>query len=239
MNMTIRAAIAATLLGAATLGLAGAASGAPLNDPKGLCEVHDQSGNCMYGYAGPSHSVDVVIPANAPQEQAIVDYVGKAIDDFEADAGPLGTLDDPLPLEDLDVTSTQYGSGPQGAGTQSVVVKLDQMLRYAAHPATWYKAFSYNDVTKAPITLDTLFRPGTTPLDVIAPIVAQHMSATAGQPITIDPADGHNPANYQNFAITDDAVIFFFDRDQMHPAYDATEVSVPRSAIANMLNPGI
>ncbi len=136
MNKTIRAAIAATMLGAATLGLAGVASAAPLNDPKGLCEYHDQSGNCMYGYAGPSHNVDVVIPANSPQEQAIVDYVGKAIDDFEADAGPVGTLDDPLPLEDFEATSSHYGSGAPGAGTQTVVVKLDQMLRYAAHPAT-------------------------------------------------------------------------------------------------------
>ena len=65
------------------------------------------------------------------------------------------------------------------------------------------------------------------------------MSATAGQPITIAPEVGLDAANYQNFAVTNDAVIFFFDQNQMHPAYGDTEVSVPRSAIAKMLNPGI
>jgi len=61
-----------------------------------------------------------------------------------------------------------------------------------------------------------------------------------GQPVTIDPAAGLDPANYQSFAITNDAVIFFFDRDELVPAYGTTaQVSVPRSAIADMLNPGI
>jgi hypothetical protein len=235
MNITIRSAVAAALLGAVSLGLAGAAGAAPLNDPKGICSSPNADGMCVYGYAGPSHSVDVTIPADNPQEQAIVDYVGKAIDDFEADAGPHGTLDNPLPLEDLTISSTQSHS----AATHSVVLTLDQMVRGAAHPADWYRTFVWNDAAKAPVTFDTLFRPGTAPLDVIAPIVAQQLSAQAGQPLTIDPSDGMNAQNYQNFAITDDAVVFYFDRDQMHPAMGATQVSVPRSAIAGLLVPGL
>jgi hypothetical protein len=54
---------------------------------------------------------------------------------------------------------------------------------------------------------------GAKPLDVISPIVAQQMSATAGQPVSINP---------------DDAVIYFFGQNQMHPAFGATEVSVPQ-----------
>lgn len=239
MKDIVRAVIVALMVGAAALGLTGVAAAAPLNDPKGLCQSQNEAGDCLYGYAGPSHSVDVVIPAGSPQEQAIIDYVGSAVDLFEADAGPSGTLDDPLPLEALEVSSTQYTSGAPGSGTQSVVVKLYQSLRIAPHPATWYKSFNYNNATKAPITFDTLFRPGTKPLEAIMPIVARQMSDAAGQPITIEPSTGLDAANYHDFAITDDAVIFFFGKNQIHPAYDAIEVSVPRSAIADMLNPGI
>lgn len=64
------------------------------------------------------------------------------------------------------------------------------------------------------------------------------MKATP-EPITIDPALGLDAANYQNFAITDDAVIFFFDQNALMPALGATEVSVPRTAIADLLAPGI
>ena len=37
------------------------------------------------------------------------------------------------------------------------------------HPQTWYKAFNYDLGKRAPITYDTLFKPGTKPLDVIFP----------------------------------------------------------------------
>ena len=258
MKNVIRTAIVATMLGAATLGLAGAATAAPvtapisaaqqgvalplspaapLNDPNGLCSYHDAYGNCSVGAGAPSIIIDLTFPANTPQEQSIVDYLNKVLDDFNANTEP-GGLDNPRPLQELDATSTTYTSGTPEAGTQTVVVKVDQNLG-DAHPLTWYKAFTYNTWTKAPITFDTLFRPGTKPLDAILPIVQRQMSAAAGQPITIAPEDGLDAANYQNFAVTNDAVIFFFDQNQMDPGYGGIEVSVPRSAIAKMLNPGI
>ena len=239
MKHVVCSAIAATLLSAAALGLAGTAGATPLNDPNGLCSYHDDLGNCLYGAAGPSRSVDLRFPSDFPQEQAIVDYLDKAVDEFNADAGPLGTLDDPLPLEQLEATSTRYSSGTPETGTQTVVVELDQTLRHAAHPMNWYQSFSYNNATQATITFNTLFRPGTQPLPAILPIVEQQLSVTAGAPITIDPATGLDPASYQDFAVTDEAVLFFFDKNQIHPAYGATVVSVPRTAIAAMLSPGI
>ena len=262
MKNVIRTAIVATMLGAATLGLAGAATAAPvtapisaaqqgvalplspimapaapLNDPNGLCSYHDADGNCSVGAGAPSIIIDLTFPANTPQEQSIVDYLNKVLDDFNANTEP-GTLDNPRPLQELDATSTTYTSGTPEAGTQTVVVKLSEHLG-GLYPLTWYKAFTYNNAAKAPITFDTLFRPGTKPLDAILPIVQRQMSATAGQPITIAPEDGLDAANYQNFAVTNDAVIFFFDQNQMDPGYGGIEVSVPRSAIAKMLNPGI
>jgi hypothetical protein len=258
MKNVIRTAIVATMLGAATLGLAGAATAAPvtapisaaqqgvalplspimapaapLNDPNGLCSYHDAYGNCSVGAGAPSIIIDLTFPANTPQEQSIVDYLNKVLDDFNANTEP-GTLDNPRPLQELDATSTTYTSGTPEAGTQTVVVKVSEHLG-GLYPLTWYKAFTYNNAAKAPITFDTLFRPGTKPLDAILPIVQQHLSATAGQPME----DGLDAANYQNFAVTNDAVIFFFDQNQMDPGYGGIEVSVPRSAIAKMLNPGI
>ncbi|AQT79978.1 hypothetical protein B1R94_12920 [Mycolicibacterium litorale] len=40
-----------------------------------------------------------------------------------------------------------------------------------AHPATWYKTFAYDETNAASITFDTLFRPGTQPLNDILPVV--------------------------------------------------------------------
>jgi Protein of unknown function (DUF3298) len=230
-------ALMTAVVSAAGLGVAGVAVGAPLNDPAGLCTIHDDHGNCWVAASGPSVDIDMVFPAKDPQEQAIVDYLTKVQTDFNADTS-LGTLDDPKPMQALDVTTTAYASGTPSIGTQTTVVKVYQN-EGGAHPITYYRAFSYNDASKTPITFGTLFRPGSQPLDVILPIAQDEMTRQAGQPIVIDDSVGLDPANYQNFAITNDAVIFFFDQNQLHPAYADIQVSLPRNAIANMISPGI
>ena len=51
-------------------------------------------------------------------------------------------------------------------------------------------------------------------------------------PASISPGDGRDPSHYQNFAVTDDAVIFFFGRAELLPSYaGATSVTVPRNDI--------
>jgi hypothetical protein len=46
----------------------------------------------------------------------------------------------------------------------------------------------------------------------------------------------YNPASYQNFAVVNDGVIFFFDQGMLLPeSYGALQVLVPRSAIDPML----
>ena len=55
-------------------------------------------------------------------------------------------------------------------------------------------------------------------------------------PVTIAPTVLYDPANYQNLAVTNDGVIFFFNQGQMLPdAAGATQVLVPRSAIDPMI----
>jgi Protein of unknown function (DUF3298) len=105
-----------------------------------------------------------------------------------------------------------------------------------AHPQTWYKAFNYDLDNKAPITYDTLFKPDSKPLDVIVPIVQRELQQQTGLLDGIPPNNGLDPAHYQNFAITDDAVIFFFGQGEMLPEEaGAIEASVPRAVLASML----
>jgi hypothetical protein len=50
--------------------------------------------------------------------------------------------------------------------------------------------------------------------------------------ILISPGSGLDPAHYQNFAITNDEVIFYFAPGELLPmSAGATSVKVPRTAI--------
>jgi hypothetical protein len=72
------------------------------------------------------------------------------------------------------------------------------------------------------------------PLTTVAPIVQADLQKQTGQPVA--PAALHDPKNYQDFAVTNDAVIFFFSQGQLLPdTAGATQVVVPRSAIDPML----
>ena len=57
-----------------------------------------------------------------------------------------------------------------------------------------------------------------------------------GQPVVILPDAGLDPANYQNFAITNEGVIFFFSQGTLLPeAAGAMQVLVPRSVVDPLL----
>jgi hypothetical protein len=80
----------------------------------------------------------------------------------------------------------------------------------------------------APITFDTLFKPGTNPLEVLNPIVQRKFG-----PLPFGDPGVHA---YQNFAITDDGVIFFFNQGQVLAQLDGPQkVSVPRAELASLL----
>ena len=101
------------------------------------------------------------------------------------------------------------------------------------------------------------------PLKTVAPIVQAQLQqqlappppaapptppAQPGQPVTTTPTTTpppplpfvpgalYNPANYQNFAVVNDGVIFFFDQGVLLPdSAGAMQVLVPRSAIDPMI----
>jgi Protein of unknown function (DUF3298) len=58
----------------------------------------------------------------------------------------------------------------------------------------------------------------------------------APPPLAIAPTALYNPNNYQNFAVVNDGVIFFFDQGVLLPdSFGALQVLVPRSAIDPMI----
>jgi Protein of unknown function (DUF3298) len=191
--------------------------------PDGICRVH--VGNATY-------TLDFSFPDDYPDPQPLVAYLTQARDGF------VNVADDPdaynLPYE-LDAKGTGYHSGPPAAGTQSVVFTVWQNVG-GVHPQTFYQAFNWDVGKRAPITFDTLFKPGTKPLDVIYPEVNKYLEREQGMIDPIPPVDGLDRAKYQNFALTDESVIFFFSQGELFAeAAGPVEASVPRSALAPML----
>ena len=190
---------------------------------KNVCHVHATTD---------TYTFDATFPVDYANMAPMIDYLTQTRDGFINVSQMPGSRN--LPYE-LDAHAVEYHSGTPPHGTQSVVFKIFQDVG-GAHPVTWYKAFNYNLDSGQPITLDTLFKPGSNPLTVIFPIVQRELARQTGQPVSISQGDGMDPSHYQNFAITDDEVIFFFSQGELLPSVAGTnEVHVPRSAIGPLL----
>ncbi|HEY7050794.1 MAG TPA: esterase [Mycobacterium sp.] len=190
-----------------------------------MCRIHSNTD---------TYSVDINFPVGYPDTGPLTDYVRQTRDGFVNVSQMPGSASLPYAL---DITSEQYQSGQPPQGTQSVVLKIYQNVG-GAHPLTWYKSFTYNLATRQPITFDTLFTPGSKPLPVILPIVQREIDKELGSGVQIPLGDGLDPSHYQNFAITDDELIFFFGQNELLPsAAGAQDAHVPRSAVASMLAP--
>ncbi len=179
---------------------------------------------CRVRAAQPAYTMDVTFPLGYPDEQALADYLLQTREGFINVAG----TPDPrnLPYE-MNVTAESY----QSAQTRSVVLTLFQNVG-SAHPTTWFKSFNYDVDRNQPVTFDSLFAPETKPLDAIFPIVQRQLEFETGMLGSISPADGRDPTRYQNFAVTDDSVIFFFGQAELLPSYaGVTSAVVPRDQI--------
>ncbi|HPX35184.1 MAG TPA: RsiV family protein [Mycobacterium sp.] len=197
--------------------------------PNGCAEmggVVENRGTCRVQAQTPTYTMDVRYPVHYADEQAIIDYL------TQTKAGFLNLAQTPgarnLPYE-MDVTAQSFRS----ANTRSAVLKLFQAVG-SAHPTTWYKSFNFDEKKGQPVTFDTVFPPGA--LQQIFPIVQRELETQTGLTGSISPGDGLDPSHYQNFAITDDSVIFFFGRAELLPSYaDATTVAIPRNEIPALL----
>lgn len=213
-------------------------------DAEQVCRVHE---------ANPIYTLDFTFPADYPDQQALTDYLTQTRDGFVNVSEMPGSWNLPYVL---DARGTDYRSGAQpdpepgpesrvspapaepGLAqdeTRSVVFEVYENVG-GAHPQTWYKSFNWDVGADVPITFDTLFRPDARPLDVIFPIVQEDVARQLGVESPISSHDGLDPANYQEFALTDDSVIFFFGQGEMMAgAGGALRATVPRSAVASML----
>ncbi|MBB3753100.1 hypothetical protein FHT44_005619 [Mycolicibacterium sp. BK634] len=185
-------------------------------DAEQICHSHS---------ATASYAINLSFPVDYPDAQALTAYLTQRRDQFVdyAQKFPLG--DRPAPYQ-LAVSAKEYHS----AGTQSVVLRVGEDV--GVHPVSSMKAFNYDLAKHAPITYDTFFKPGA--FDVIAPSVRRDLASSTQM---LPPRGGLDPAAYQNFAITDDEVIFFFDQDQMFGQNEGPlQAAVPRADLAPYLN---
>lgn len=183
---------------------------------------------CHLHATGPTYTLNIVFPADYPDEQALIDYVTQNRDGFVSVAQSSGGRDQPYQLEG---TTEQHTAGQPPHNTRSVVLKFFQDVG-GSHTSIWWKAFNYNLGSKQPITLDTLFGPAGPPLDAIFPLVQRDLERQSPLAAAILPSTGLDPTHYQNFAITDDQLIFYFAPGEMLPAFAGpVQSQVARSAL--------
>jgi hypothetical protein len=214
----------AAMLAATVLGWPAAAAQPPCAGLGGNLEANQM---CRVHVSTSIYTMNLAFPADYPDEQALTDYITQNRDGFVNVAQSSGGRDQPY---QMDATTEQRSSG-QPPRTRSVVLKFFQDLG-GSHPSNWYKTFNYNLATKQPITFDNLFAPGATALDSIFPLVQRDLDHQNALGAAISPSTGLDPSHYQNFAITDDQLIFYFAPGEMLPALAGpVQAQVARSSI--------
>jgi hypothetical protein len=228
MKMKALASIAGSMIVAGALGC-GTASAAPAAEQgcadlggtvaaEVTCHVHSET---------TSYTIDISYPLDYPDPKAVSDFIASDRQDFLDWIPKFGDNGRNRPYLH-DVSATTYRSARPA--TQSLVLDIDDDtgLAHEGHPGTSYKTFTFDLDTQAPITLDTLFKPDAKPLDVLTPIVRRELHAPALELL---------PSDLDNFAVTDDAVIFFFGEGQVIPAENngPHQISGPRSELAPLM----
>ncbi|TPG36799.1 esterase [Mycolicibacterium hodleri] len=194
--------------------------------------IVDANQICQISASDPGYSMNISYPVDYPEAQAVFDYVKQTRDGFLNVAKmPDGRL---MPYE-LETTEAEFNSAVPPRGTQSVVFKTYQGVG-GAHPLTFYKTFNWDQGLRKPITIDNLFREGTAPFPIIFPLVQAEVDKQLGQPVAIATEIGLDPTSYQNFAITNDQLIFFFSQGAVLPeAAGALQVAIPRGPVDAMI----
>jgi hypothetical protein len=195
-------------------------------DPDHICHVHTVTS---------SYTLDYTFPVDYPDQQALSAGLTHERDGFVSWVAKYRPDGRDRLYQEV-VTATTYRSGTPATGTQSLVLEVEDDIGAAhqGHPDSRYTAFNYDLGKRAPITFDTLFKAGTTPLDVLYPAVQRELAKHQGP--AAPTFDGLDANAYQNFAITDDAVIFFFGENRLIQDDNGPhEVSVPRADLASLM----
>ncbi len=201
-------------------------------DCAGLGGTVDANRNCHIVTESETYSIDITYPLDYPDQGALTTFIKQDRDEFIDFVTQMPRHDRTY---DYGVNPHSYQSGQSGtaeAGTRSVVLELYGDT--GAHPVTGFHALNYDLAAHAPITFDTFFRAGA--VEVLDPIVQRemdkHWQGYEG------PAPGNTLGSkvYENFAITDDAVIFYIGQGMWLPEVAGPQrVSVPRAELASIL----
>ena len=222
------AATAVTVLAWCGLAVASAA-------PPGCTDLGgtvDATQTCHVTAQDPGYSLDISYPVDYPDAQPVLDYVTQTRDGFLNVAKMPDGRSTPY---ELDTTTTRYQADAPPRATQTVVFKTYQGVG-GAHPQTFYRSFNWDQKLRKPITIDDLFKAGSSPYPVLLPLVQAEVDKQLGQSVTISPEVGLDPTKYQNFAVTNDSLIFFFSQGEVLPeSAGAVQVQVPRGPVDAMI----
>lgn len=225
----MRTLVAAAMLAVGGIGAVSAPPAVALSPCAELGGALESGQMCHVHSATPGYSLDMRFPVNYADQPVLTAYVLQTRDGFLSMAKSPGARDQRYQMQ---ATCEQYRSGQGARGTHSVVLKVFQDLG-GPQPSTWYKSFNVDLASHKTITFETLFAPNSKPLDVIFPIVQRDLERQTGVPtMLISAGSGMDAAHYQNFAITNDEVIFYFAPGELLPmSAGATSVNVPRTAL--------
>jgi Protein of unknown function (DUF3298) len=257
--------VAVLVAAVAVFGSSGVAAAAPKDycaDLKG----GNTGRTCEIQLADPGYNVNISIPLDYPDQKSVADYIAQTRDGFLNVAKSSAPRDTPYELDitPTNYGSAVPPRGTQavvfkvyeniGAAHPQTMYKAFNWDQSYRKPIVWDTAgddkktplWRVDDPLKtvAPIVQAELQKQmappaaiaPTTPPAANAPTAPPAANAPTAPPVAIAPTALYNPNNYQDFAVTNDGVIFFFSQGTLLPeAAGATQVLVPRSAIDPML----
>lgn len=199
----------AALVGMAAHGLAAADS-----------EYHEHNETDQY-------TIDITYPLDYPDRAALSDFVSadrKQFLDWVAEVGSDGR---PTPYT-YDVDAKTYQSAQPATAGVVLTIGNDTGAAHQGHPATSFKSFTFDLTKQRPVTFDTVFASAAGVVDVLTPRVREAYGTPKLRLL---------PSDCQNFALTDDAVVFFFGEGQLIPGDDTgpRQITVPRSELAPLM----
>jgi hypothetical protein len=173
------------------------------------------------------YTIDISYPLDYPERKAVSDFVSADRTEFLDWVAETGS-DLPGRRYSYDVDANTYQSTRPTTTSLVLTIGDDTGAAHEAHPATSFKSFTYDLAKQTPVTFDTLFLSSADVIDALTPRVRESYAAPMLELL---------PSDCQNFALTDDAVIFFFGEGQLIPADNTgpREISVPRSELAPLL----
>ncbi len=184
---------------------------------------HDHSETAEY-------TIDITYPTDYPDMKSVSDFVNADRGYFLDWIARFGH-DGPARQYMYDVSGKTYSSTQPATTSLVLTIDHDTAAAHEAHPETVFESFTYDLATQRPITYETLFKQDADVVSVLGPKVAALYDRPINRPAKLSLSD------FRSFALTDDAVIFFFGEGQLMPADNTgpRQISVPRSELAPLL----